>query len=35
MHKSKTVPLNHVILAFYHIGHKLKKPPDGGKKDEK
>lgn len=28
MKKGEPVPLNQVLLMFYHIGLKLKKPPD-------
>lgn len=24
----KPLPLNHILLMFYHMGHKLKQPPD-------
>lgn len=24
----KPLPLNHILLMFYHAGQKLKKPPD-------
>lgn len=24
----KPLPLNHLLLIFYHMGHKLEQPPD-------